>query len=560
MKNRKLFLNALILLLVCTGLFINLSCGKEKSHKTEVSYEDVTIPAAGGTVTSDSGITITVPAGAVSVDTAIRIREVPKSEALTALSPLGISESDVIFSFEALPSGLTFDEPITVSAPVDDDLAGIIPVVHEIDSAAKSYSLVETVIYSRPSQGTIEFEVSHFSSYAVTAGRQVADSECTATPCRCGAIKVEQSDISQTCSNGDCEKNESKVSVQFLECDGQPVENSTLKELSAGCLPELELTSGASAVSENENTGVTAVLSLGCGSLADQPVDINSNSLGTINPTALTTDSNGSAVTTFTAGDNEGTAVVTARSTASWYPYSITAGSETYNGPMRTLSVSKTVNIKVKKADEIFRIDLSITGTNLNYYNSAIGGTYYYDFTIASYLANCSFEVTLFGSDTDGEVTLESSGTGTQQIGSITVARNSNTPVSYVQCTAASLGSVNCPSTFSFKTMPCISYVDLTTRSGEFALCPPALDCEEGTGYDDVFCSWVINHSLSTYGGEPVNYNNTYEMKVFYQMTGSANEPFPFELEDGYTGSGEVYSGALLNPKMTYTLTVTKIK
>jgi hypothetical protein len=184
--------------------------------------------------------------------------------------------------------------------------------------------------------------------------------ECSVTPCRCGKIKVEQRDKDFLCDNGNCQVSETQVTVTFLDCPDAPVEETSMREVSAGCTPELYLMPGSPTVPTGGTTTVTAFVELGCEPTAGQSVDFSlSGSVpASLNPTYAETDPAGMANISFTAGDEEGTVTVTARSTVSYYTYSISASAggveETVHGPLLTKELNESVNIQIQKPDEVW--------------------------------------------------------------------------------------------------------------------------------------------------------------------------------------------------------------
>ncbi|MCA9565462.1 MAG: hypothetical protein KC561_18320 [Myxococcales bacterium] len=134
---------------------------------------------AGGTVTVD-GMTVTIPAGALSeaADVAIRSLGALETEGYSAAPEY--ADADLIAVLEMTPHGLTFDEPVTVSIPLtegQDDLGEL--VVLALDGPDDTEW--EPVGPLRLENGAVEFEISHFSVYTLA---QVQAGQC---PCWSGA-------------------------------------------------------------------------------------------------------------------------------------------------------------------------------------------------------------------------------------------------------------------------------------------------------------------------------------------------------------------------------------
>jgi len=543
---------------VAIGLFtllLALSISCPDPVPTGPGYETVVLPAAGGVVTCRSGIVIDVPAGAVPADTTIRIRRLSAGEALTVLAPLGIPEADVLFAWEALPNGLAFNLPVSFGL-AGLDLGGVLPLAHELDLGAKTYSVSGAAQTSDPASGTLAIEVGHFSAYAQTAGRRVADGECAATPCRCGRIRVESADEDYICDNGDCQIIQSTVSVHFLDCPGEPVEESTLTEIGAACELTLELVPAQSEIAPNESTAVSAAASIGCAPLADQAVGFSAT-LGVMSPDAVPTDANGTCSSTFTAGGQTGTAVITGTATGVWHGYTVTTGGQTYYGPAIVKQKTATASVRIKNADERYRVTIAISGTDLRYYNPYMNGSWYYDYSISSYQAECTFDIFLDGDETTGTFSLDGESVAyTQALGSITVTPNGTSPATGVYCDTAYLGSVSAPSSSTLK-FACGSFVDRETKTAHLYFLEPTIDCEVGgMGW---FAKWVVHYNLIIEGSESWT-DMTYDFACVANMVNEENIWFDFPLQDGYECSGDAWLGEWFAAWPTYHLTVSKIE
>jgi hypothetical protein len=100
-------------ILVALGLALLCACGPGSPDRAE-EIISLTIPAAGGTVEGDRGISVVAPPGAVAADTVITIA--PKDEAIAGTVGLGAFPAAV----ECGPSGTTFASPIEIRIPVDE--------------------------------------------------------------------------------------------------------------------------------------------------------------------------------------------------------------------------------------------------------------------------------------------------------------------------------------------------------------------------------------------------------------------------------------------------------
>jgi hypothetical protein len=153
---------------------------------------------------------------------------------------------------------------------------------------------------------------------------------------------------------------ETDVTITFLDCPGTPPEESVMREVSEGCRPNFHLTAGSTVVATGGQTQVSAHVDLGCEPMDGQSVDfsLSNIALASLNPTYATTNSDGVAHTTFIAGNDEGVVTVTARSTISYYTFTIFASAggqqETAHGPLITSEKSRRVDIRIEEPDEIW--------------------------------------------------------------------------------------------------------------------------------------------------------------------------------------------------------------
>jgi len=319
-KSRFLFLSILAILIYFT-------CSEKKSTNSD-DENTLTISPNGGEYTFPDGIILRVPTGAITEETDISLHKIRSTKVSPIFEKRGVSIDNLLACVEGGPDGLTFNLPVQIILSVELE-PGEIPIIHEIDLESGEYTLAETEILCDPAADTLVISLSHFSAVSAEIAREYEDlfDECSENPCRCGRIKIEQTDKDFICDNGNCQVTESKVSVTFLDCPESPVEESTYREVSSGCQPELYISAANSVVITGNQTRVSAEIVLGCEPIEGQSVDFSLSNLGlaAVNPTYSTTGSGGTANTIFTAGDEEGIVTVTARSTVSYYTYSISA-------------------------------------------------------------------------------------------------------------------------------------------------------------------------------------------------------------------------------------------
>src|SRR6056297_124477 len=370
------------------------------------NYENYVVSPEGGSHTFDSGISIDVPSGVVNKDTEIRISKLEPSYSASLLEDIGRQQEDVLVGFSAEPLGLSFEKPVTITLPISLE-PGTFLFFHSINLEDESFEPAVGDFYCDPAADEVSFEVIGFGSGTTRSARdganaagdysgltveQIAENKrgeanCAAEPCKCGAYKATQTDTSVICQKGDCEVRESTVSIEYFDCEGSPVEESTFKEMSANCLPEMTLTAESTELSPGESTQLTANISLACGTLEEQSVDFSIGGQGVVSPTNKLTDTAGNAVTTFTAGEEEGVSTVTANSTVSWYPSKVTltlTGKELEppEESLRTESISKTIDISVVEEVETWEGTLRITNDGVDsYHNLQVSADISIDFT-----------------------------------------------------------------------------------------------------------------------------------------------------------------------------------
>ena len=320
---------------------------------------NIKISPEGGTYEAFEGATLDVPPGAVSTDVELSLRALSNSEQ----DELVDGTFPLVMAFEALPDGQSFTEPITITLENLDLEPGAIPLIRLIDEEERSRAIVDSNIEYDPDNNSLSFTVDHFTTYAVEAGKKVANLECQKTPCRCGSISIKQSDTDNSCSQDDCQVLESEVSVKFNDCDGKPVEESYLKEVSPGCTPRMELTAKRDTIPPEGSTSVIATTKLSCVPIPEQSTDFYIKSgPGSLDPTFQMTNSDGEAKSRFTAGEEEGPARIGVNATGHYYLYEVRVNGVTEYGPSKTYTLSDDTEVTIKEPEGIF--EASFDGCN----------------------------------------------------------------------------------------------------------------------------------------------------------------------------------------------------
>ena len=341
-------------------LLVSIKCSDNSVNSVEPSPDyTLSVSPEGGDYSYPGGISLRVPAGAVTDFTAILLRKVPNSELSSIFEKRGVSINNLLACVEGSPDGIAFNIPVQLVIAVDLE-PGEIPFVHEIDLNNGTYMPLETDILYDPDQDTLIISLTHFSSISAEIIKEFEDflDNCGENPCRCVSNKIEQRDVDLISENGDCQITETKVSITFLDCPGSPVEESFFREVSAGCNPNLNLSAASTEVPFGGQTNLTAEIMLGIEPMVGQDVDFSISGPASLNPTNTITNAEGAAYSTFTAADEEGLATVTARATVSYSTYTISASSgdlhESEDGPLITKELSQSINIEVFEPEEIW--------------------------------------------------------------------------------------------------------------------------------------------------------------------------------------------------------------
>ena len=191
------------------------------------------VGGAGGTFTTDSGIALTFPAGAVAEDVEITIS--PLSDGIEESLNTGPSERShtmrLLAGFAASPDGLVFPEPVRVRIPVEPLRPGGIPVPVSFDPETSVTTIEASTVQWFGEEGFVEYEIFHFSEPALTEvisedGQfQMAEgSEVPPdAPCRAVQVTVVNSaeDRSVATTSTDCQAISDFLLVVLDACGGQ---------------------------------------------------------------------------------------------------------------------------------------------------------------------------------------------------------------------------------------------------------------------------------------------------------------------------------------------------
>jgi hypothetical protein len=281
------------------------------------TYTNHHISANGGTYTIDQNFVITVPAGAVPSDTTISVVKLGTQAMKAVFTNYGVADFPVVAGFDLQPAGLTFSKPVTFTFKSLTHTAAYVPFTHTVNLSDKTHSIDSSITIVDNMNDSLCISVVRSGSYIVEALRNWPGGLAKYSRiagCKEGVIKVEASDKDVQCisPSQDCQTLESKVKVQFLTCNGQPIESVIIRENIGECKATLTLISGASAISKNSFTSINALIKAGCAGVDAQTITLNIDGPATINPGSVQTNSEGKASATLSSGNTTGTATVTA--------------------------------------------------------------------------------------------------------------------------------------------------------------------------------------------------------------------------------------------------------
>jgi len=218
-------------------VFVALLVSSCSWFKGKGESEPQTVGPDGGTFTLDNGITIVVPSGALNEDTSLQVNQVENSSVSSILEQSVMSMRPLVF-FEALPDGVQLNEPIEVVVPLPDDVeVKGWPVHLELDMETETFTYASTGLQYDPENREITFILDHFSPHGAGEFSDMeGPTECEnpATACRCGNIYVESDH--RDYSSEDCQGVSQEITVQFLDCPGQPTDPpDRTTEMTDGC-------------------------------------------------------------------------------------------------------------------------------------------------------------------------------------------------------------------------------------------------------------------------------------------------------------------------------------
>jgi len=253
---------------------------KTQSPPQSYAFEDITVTSAGGEYKFDNGIILSIPAGAVTQDTVLSLRRVPANEIESILNSYGQLEKTVLAAVQSSTTGVSFQQPITLSIPLESTLSpSALPLLMVVDTKNGIYAFDPSESTSNTSNVTASLDSQIATTAIVTSSslgslgakyvkydcdnnrviiadidgfpegdRRLAavaieklreESDCFDNPCRCCGIRVEEKAVDIVGQEGEqqCYNASIKGTVQYLECgDGTLTESYDLSENSVGAI------------------------------------------------------------------------------------------------------------------------------------------------------------------------------------------------------------------------------------------------------------------------------------------------------------------------------------
>lgn len=230
----------------------------EPNEPNEPIISDVNITSAGGHFELPGGLIIDAPAGAVNEPTLFQIRLLEAEEVEPYLD-IGQTEKGFLGGFEIISDGLVFNEPISITLPVEPledpnslpylfflnkENGTLIPSLPEDTPTPmqRSYSMLEAnatagdYIYDGRYYAA-EFLLSfvpqdpYVRSYVLTELYKVfGHNDCEVDPCRCNGRWDIAEGAADLVSTSGCSNFNISGGVTYTDCAGQPTETWNFEE------------------------------------------------------------------------------------------------------------------------------------------------------------------------------------------------------------------------------------------------------------------------------------------------------------------------------------------
>ena len=273
---RRSVFNRLISLLICLLLLsLNIyGCGGSSGSGSDDddispdgsnSVDDVTaeisISPIGGEYALSNGIVLRIPEGAVNQETKFTFTLVDKDVVMPTLNSYGITDKYFMAAFEVEPYNFKFEKPIDIILPVEIPLDSTdLPYLFRVNVEKNIYSLARlnsyaslstahSIIQEIPWQKYLKFdcdkntvelinydEFKRESYYVMCQINAIIDhSGCIEDPCRCCRFEVVE-EASDHVVDDECFNLTVKGSINFFDCENDPIQNWNMEEKSIGSI------------------------------------------------------------------------------------------------------------------------------------------------------------------------------------------------------------------------------------------------------------------------------------------------------------------------------------
>jgi hypothetical protein len=376
--------NCFCLLLVSTSLLF-ASCNNDSNEPdNEPKYFDFSISPSGGTYVIGENFVMTVPPGAVSSTQTVSVKKLTNELMKTIFVDYGATDFPVIAGFDIKPAGLKFAQPITFTYKSLSYATAYVPLTHTVDLTNNTHSIDSCMTIVDNVNDSLCVSVVRSGSYIVEALSDWLEGISnlkSIAGCKEGIIKVESQDKDVQCSFENCQTIESKVKVQFLTCNGAPIESCIVRENAGDCAAAMTLTPEASVISLNSSTSIDAQVKVGCTVVEAQTVTMTVSGPATLSPGSFQTDAEGNGKATLTSGNSTGTAVITANVTLKYPVREIIINGNVEEALYRTEIIDAQTSVEIKDLTT-WHIELDIS-VNTDGIDHEFGCAYSYRFHIA---------------------------------------------------------------------------------------------------------------------------------------------------------------------------------
>ena len=211
---------------------------------------------AGGRLEFANGIVLDIPPDALSEPVTISIEPIDCETVRPLLDTRAISNLDkrCLAGVEALPDGLAFAVPATLTLPIPPLGNGELPLWAIFDETGQTYEFQQTTVVSDGGERKLQVEIAHFSSQGAVGGTPQVEVTgdplppcCSQVPtpinCCCTSFKATSNagDVQTGSQCDDCQIVGEEITVEFISCPGRPTQSAKFSESTSGCPQDLQL-------------------------------------------------------------------------------------------------------------------------------------------------------------------------------------------------------------------------------------------------------------------------------------------------------------------------------